>query len=416
MVEVILFIFYFIVLSLVLTRLLKRSSAGLSARLGILAFSFKVLMGCCYGYVFLRFYGGDDPWKFYQNSLVEYQQLIHHPLEFFKDLPPGPYFASARSIGEGWSQYIQELEYMLMVKFLAICNILSRKSYYIDILFFDFLVFFGPLLLYKLLSVFFPAKRKVLIICLFFIPPITFWLSGIRAEGLLLLFVSLILFNTHQWLKKRSFPKLIWTLTGLTGFLIFRGQFLVAFLPAFAGWLLSWYSPQKAAYYFAFVYLSCLSIFLINLQFSSGKSLSLPLIKRQKEFLDLQGNTRFTLDTLEPRFSSFVKVFPQAFVNSMVRPSFWEAKGVLQWITAAEIVCFWVLIGMFVLSPVEEWKEIFLEPIILVFLYYGFTQILLIGYVVPFPGAIVRYKAIPELFLIIAVALGVNWKKILKLK
>jgi hypothetical protein len=46
-------------------------------------------------------------------------------------------------------------------------------------------------------------------------------------------------------------------------------------------------------------------------------------------------------------------------------------------------------------------------------LFYGCTQIILIGYVVPFPGALVRYKSIPEVFLLLSFALLLDEKRLL---
>jgi hypothetical protein len=414
--SVLLFFFYFTLLSLILTRLLNRSRAGISSIVGILLFAFKVALGCAYGYIFLKYYAGDDPWKFYQDSLPQYQQLIDHPAAFFSDLLPGSYFEKAENFSQGWSSYLKELEYLLMVKFLAICDLISRKNYYIDILFFDFVVFLGPLLLFKLLTASFPGKRGTLLFCLFLIPSITFWTSGIRAEGLLLLFLSLILYYANQWLKERHFVSLLWILIGFTGALIFRGQFLLAFLPALMGWLLSYKKPQRSGYYFAGVYLVCLLLFCGSLLISTEKNLATPLIQRQKEFLELRGNTRLPLDTLHPSIASFIHSFPQAFANSFVRPFLWEARGLLQFATALEIIGVLALFLLVLIFPEKDSRSIWLNPLVLLLLSFGLSQILLIGYVVPFPGAIVRYKAIPELFLVICLSLVVNWKQIFKLK
>ncbi|HTQ28494.1 MAG TPA: hypothetical protein VMI35_10210, partial [Puia sp.] len=60
------------------------------------------------------------------------------------------------------------------------------------------------------------------------------------------------------------------------------------------------------------------------------------------------------------------------------------------------------------LSPFQNRKWVVGHPLMLCFLFYGISQILLIGFIVPFPGAIVRYKAIPELFIVTALTLGIK--------
>jgi hypothetical protein len=51
-------------------------------------------------------------------------------------------------------------------------------------------------------------------------------------------------------------------------------------------------------------------------------------------------------------------------------------------------------------------KEQISHPLYWLFLYYGISQFILIGYVVPFPGAIVRYRSIAFLFLILFLYAG----------
>jgi hypothetical protein len=271
-------------------------------------------------------------------------------------------------------------------------------------------------LVFKLLLFFFPNKKNILLVTLFFIPSIGFWLSGIRAEGLLVLFIGLISYYSYQWYLKKEILRFWWIVAGFTGFLIFREQYLLAFLLPFFCWIISMINPLKAIYYFIIGYVSALFIFLGSLIISPEKNLSAPLIARQQEFLQLHGNTRFRLDSLQPSIQSFIKIFPQAFANTFLRPFFWEAKSPLQMMASLETIGFWVLIVLFIIYPEKDWKKILLQPLILLFLFYGVSQILLIGYVVPFPGAVVRYKSIPELLLTISLVLAIKWGDIYKLK
>ncbi len=405
------FAFYFIVLLLLLHKMAGKH-APLTFRQTALVFSFKVLMGCLYGYIFLHYYHGDDTWNFFNDSLGEYQKMIHYPGVFFRDFLPGDDLGQAHHFSEAMSFYLRDLEYWLMVKLLALFNFFSRGNYYIDVVFFDFLVFWGPVLLFKLLITAFPGKKHLLLIVIFFIPPFVFWLSGIRAEGLLLLFIGLILFYTGKWFDRRKAIYFVWVMLAFAGFFIFRLQFLLIFIPAFVAWTLSGEKKGKAIAYFVTVYLLAIGIFFGSTLISSQKNLAAPLVKRQQEFFSLHGNTRFRLDSLSPSIPGFMKVLPQAAANTFIRPFVWEAKGPLQWLAALEIIACWILlIGLFVF-PVKNWRQILSHPLILLFLFYGISQILLTGFVVPFPGAIVRYKVIPELMLVAAISLAIDWRKL----
>ncbi|HTQ65904.1 MAG TPA: hypothetical protein VMI12_13985 [Puia sp.] len=406
-----LFTFYFIILLAVIHFFVKRKIYSFSFWQTSAIFSYKIILGCLYGYIFLKYYHGDDTWNFFNDSLPEYDKLIHNPASFFKDLLPGNSFNQAVGFREALDIYMSHLEYFFMVKLLAVFNIFSGRNYYIDVLFFNFISCWGPFLLFKFLLQEFPDKKNALFICIFFIPSISFWLSGIRGDGLLFLFIVFILYYSKKWFIQKKVFYFIFIIIGFAGFVIFRFQFLLVFLPAFFSWTISINALRKASYYFILVYITAICIFLGSILFLPKSNLAAPLMKRQKEFSELHGNTRFKLDTLENSVTSFIKILPQAFSNTMVRPLFWEAKGILQYAASFEIMMGWIILIFLITRHEKNWKRSINSPIILLFIFYGLTQILLIGYIVPFPGAIVRYKVIPELFLLISSTILINWSK-----
>jgi len=399
MLSAILFIFYFILLLFALIALMKAKKIDISPTTTAFIYVYKVLFGCIYGYIFLKFYRGDDTWMYHRESLLQYQKLIHHPIDYLKDFLP-------YSQSQTFNYYIQDLEYWSITKLLAVFNIFSRGNYYINVLFFDFLAIIGLLLIYKLLYVFYLNKKKLLILVLFFLPVTTFWLSGIRTEALLLLSMSVILYYTYKWFtQRRKTVYFIYIIIGLIGCFILRAQSLLIFIPAFFCLILCWKTANKAIVYFSSVYIICVVLFFASMLISSENNLSIPIIKRQQEFFKLHGNTSFKLDSLQPSINSFIKILPQAFSNTFLRPFVWEAKGALQIVSALNIIFFWVLLLMILFFHEKKWKQILNNPLLLLLIFYGISQVILIGYVVPFPGAIVRYKAIPELFLFLIITI-----------
>ena len=407
-----LFVFYFLFLTAILLKLNRKFAIGLADWQVCCIFFLKSLLGCVYGYIFLKYYHGDDTWNFFNDSLLESKELFQHPASFLNALLPARAFQEAGNFWQGVQFYLRNLEYHTMVKLLALLNIISRSNYYIDVLWFNFLTIWGPILLFRLLKTIFPEQKAVLIICLFFIPTIGFWLSGIRAEGLLLLFIAIILYYTNQWFQRRNLAAFLWIIFGLAGSVIYRFQYLLILLPAYIAWTMSMGMKRKAIHYFLMVYGACALIFVVSMFISPERNLASPIVSRQQDFALLNGNTRFDLDRLEPTASSFLKVLPQAFSHTFLRPWIWEAKGLLQIAAALEIMAFWACCVLLISLPTAWWKERMGKPILLLFVFYGLSQMLLIGYTVPFPGAIIRYKCIPELFLIITMALSIDWKKI----
>ncbi len=357
----------------------------------ILAFGFRVLLGCGYGYIFLHYFGGDDTWMFQQESLAEYQKLVHQPAQFFRDLLPVSAFNGSHNFWQGVQFYIMDLEYWFMIKMLAVFNIFSRGNYYINVVFFNSIVFWGHYLLFRLLSPAFPGKRRRLVLIIFFFPPVIFWLSGIRADGLVLFFIAILLYQFNKWVTARKNIAVLYCFLALTGILIFRNMLVLLLLPALAGW------------FFPVVYGLTAVLFFCTAFFSPQKNLPEVVVQRQQEYFRLTGNTRYTLDSLQPTVSSFAKVLPQSALNTFLRPAVWEAKGLMQVFASLDILFFWFLL-LYCLFK-KDGRNYFDHPLTWLMLLFGVSLYLFIGYTVPFPGAIVRYKITGELFMLLVFAI-----------
>ena len=155
---------------------------------------FKVLLGCLYGYLFLHYYHGDDTWDIFYQSLGSYERLTHYPGEFLHEFNPRHAWMMANhQTPDAIFYYYNHVENWVMVKSFALLNLISGRNYYVDALLFDLLLIPGPMLIFKSVRTIYAGKTWLLIAVVFFIPTLTFWLSGIRAEGLLLLFTALLI-------------------------------------------------------------------------------------------------------------------------------------------------------------------------------------------------------------------------------
>lgn len=129
----------------------------------------KVLLGWLYGYIFLTYYNGDDTWKHLHASVIETQNLLNHPGQFFKnDYTP----VHSIEIGNGWlhviSLYLNDLRFALLVKSMAFMNLLSHGNYYVNVTLLNAIFFFGHYWLFRLMAEWFPENRKILFIFIFF--------------------------------------------------------------------------------------------------------------------------------------------------------------------------------------------------------------------------------------------------------
>ncbi len=383
----------------------------------------RIAAGCGYGYIYKRFYNGDDTWQFNHDSFIQYQRLVHSPGLFFSDLfssnptaAPGLYF-------QDLDTYMQRLECAVMTKLLAPFNLITQGNYYLNIVFFSFLSFWGAWFLYKLLlEQFFPsplpsntrqhsrkfASISLISVAVFLFLPLVFWLSGIRGDGLLLLFTGVLLYYFAQVLTRPRLVNITVCITSFALAAVIRGGFALSLLPALVAWALCARLRVNPLRAFGSIYILLAILFWGSSFLPSPYNPMHAVVQRQQSFFSLHGNTRFNLTPLQSNAGSFISVAPEALVNTLLRPWPWEAKGALQWLVALENILIWALIILCLTRYRKETMRLFNHPLSWVLLLTALCNYLLIGYVVPFPGAIVRYRAIPELFLLCLLAVAID--------
>lgn len=374
----------------------------------------KIAAACAYGYLFKHYYGGDDTWALHFESIKEFHALQQHPLHFFAELGPGFAYNKTGSIGAAIPYWLHHLEDNLLPRLLALINFISRGNYYINATLFSLLLFWGPFLIYRLFCSRFPGRRKLILFFCFLYPPALFWLSGIRADGLIFLFFAVVLSQTSAWLKLKRPVMLWWLVLALIGVLIFRPYMLILLLPALTAWI--WTEKKQISLLKPFLVIYGLGVifFFANVFLAPGRGLSGMIKAKQDAFMSLHGNTRFELTPLNNQPGSYVKAFPQAFLNSFCRPYPWEASGMLQWFTSAAVLFFWLILILFCFKRRYDWRTLLSDSFLLSLLFFSVSLYLIIGYIVPFPGAIVRYKVIGELLMLLPLSLFISFKFKLK--
>lgn len=400
------------VFAFLLYRWNRKHATGLSSTALCVAYGFKVAMGILYGYIFLHYYKGDDTWYFHNGSIEEYQKLLNNPWQFIADFNPLPAFERNESFERGWYYYLSDLEFWLITKPMAIFNFISGGNYYVNVVFFNFIVCWGLLWLFQLYAGLFPEKKTVLYTAIFLMPGLLFWLSGIRGDGLIAFFLGLLIPAFYRFVHLRRRIDIIYILLALAGITILRSMILLVLVPALIGWFITVRFRTRAILTTAIVYGSCIVVFFGSTVLSPKQNLPAVVAAKQADYFRLTANTRFALDTLKPTLASYMGILPQSINNTFLRPYPWEAKGFLQVAASLEMLFIFVLILLAVVRADNNWSV----PPILFPLSFAVMLYVFIGYTIPFPGAIIRYKVIGLLFILVALSVCIQWKKQFKLK
>ncbi len=398
------FLFYTTLFLFILYRISIKSPFALKFNEAALAFLIKVAAGCFYGYFFLHYYGGDDTWLYHNEGLKQYQLLKSSPLHFFIDdiIPKGYNGNQFLTIFNSSGSFAKDLELTLLLKLLGLFDFFSNGNYYVNVIFYDALVFWGSYFLFRAFSKKYPEKRKLWLLFIFFFPPLLFWASGIRKDGLCFSILCGLIYQLYSLFEIKFSAKRIIYLSCLFIILfLIRNYIALCFLPVFIAYAFSKQNIKYSVIIFLVVLVFCASIFFLTTFLTDSFNLPLKMAERQKSFFQLSGNSYLSTDALSGNISSYIKVLPQALNHVFIRPYFSEAKGALYIFSFFEnVFFFFLLIRMFVISSAYLRKFIN-DPFLLSLVVIAILNYIIIGYTVPFLGAIVRYKASFEILFIL---------------
>jgi hypothetical protein len=401
-----LFFLYLVLFILLIRYLDKTNIISIDNRVASAAFILKVSMACLYGYIFQKYYGGDDTWMYHHQSLEETVFLKKDPLHFLHSLiDPTAY---TRYMMTTWWQ---ELEYASLIKLLAVLNLFSGGSYYVNALLFSMMTFWGAYFYFRLFVTLFPLRKTLMLLVFFFFVPLVFWTSGIRKDGMILLSTGLFFYGFYWFLEKRQWKMLAIALIALIGVALNRNFVALSLIPVAIAWLISRYSSIRPLSSFIFVYSLSLVLFFTS-AYIGPVNIPGKFMERQADFMALKGGSYVTLDRLEDDPASFLKLLPQALNHVFLRPYPGESHGVLYIFSAIET---WVVLLIFLLCflfPLPLAKRPGLPPAVIAMLFFALSNYLFIGYTIPFLGAIVRYRIIYESILLAIAVVYLNWEKL----
>src|SRR6478752_3998344 len=269
----------------------RRKKNSINSFALLFGYAYKVAMGCLHGFLFMKYYPSDDTILFNHQSVEEYHKLLSSPGTFFSEINLLASFRRNPSLMDGWHYLLSDLENWCLVKPLGLFNLVSHGNYFQNIVFFNFITFWGSYLLFKLFCNLYPENKIAVFIASFFIPSICFWLSGIRTEGLLLLTISLSLYYFQTWLQSKRIVHLLYLIVGLLGTVVFRIQFFMILLFFLFAWRMAINLSRPAWKTFTVIFIGGVLIFFGSSFISGEINLPMLVVRKQQEFAQLKGNT-----------------------------------------------------------------------------------------------------------------------------
>lgn len=388
------------------------ATSGLSKRILLSLFLMRILaliIGC---YVNVYILPVSDSVVFHHMGMEEFNLLFQNPHEYFVNIFQIGYPQGYGRLLDDSHSFWNNLRTNLLAKMLSVFDLFSLKSFLINTLFYNFLIFLGCMAFYKVFIKIFPKSFYQLIICIFLLPSALFFSAMIHRDGLILLSLSMIIYhlffilNEHQFSWKRIF---IITLF-LSLIFLLRNFVFITLIPPLIAWILSKRFPKHAFICFVSVYVFMAILFFSSGFISSKTNLPQYVSSRQQSFITLgeAGSSTININPLYPNFKSFLINAPQALNHSLMRP-YISKMGSLKYLPFALEV--FIIEILFVIFLFFKKRNITIDPLIYFGIFFSLTMLLITGYTVPIIGAIVRYRSIYLIFLLIPIVCYIDWAK-----
>lgn len=412
-----LFVLYAIACTWLITRSAFARRSGLDTRELALLFAVKVIAGVALGWISLHWYGpGNDYWDVHRESLKEYDLLLNDPGAYFRNFTSSGYDDAYGGLFSSFDSFWNDLKNNVVIKTVSVFNLFSRGNYYINSLFFNSLIFFGHLSLFRLFSAIYPGRKWAVITGTFLLPSCLYFSSGIHKDAIVFLSLAVFLYLVHRSLQegRAGWKRLLLMLLMLVLLFVCRNFVFLLLLPALLAWLLGHFTRRPAWISFTSVYLLGL-ILLLTAGSITGYDPLRVIIRKQADFAALpETETALHPGTLSASFGSFAEHTPRALAHVLLRP--WPGERPLSLLPfALEWMTYLVLFICFIFFGRKSGYGHTHNSFLLFCLFFCGTLFLFIGYIVPNMGSLIRYRALYLPLLITPLIAAIDWDKCWKM-
>ena len=418
--HILLFILYSLLCGYGILKIPFIRKSGIPPILLLGLFALHVLVGCLHNIIAWRYYPEHgDIWRLFASSLSDRHLLATHQ------------FGQLLADNSRWT-YLSHNSVTFILMFL---NLFSFDNLYIDTLLFAFPVFLGNTALYRMFRRRFPAD-PLTALTVFLLPSTLFWTSCIHREGVLYMalgflfyFLDQVFIPTASPLSPPSSPPaprnpLRTILFASLFFLLiiyFRPVVAALLVPALLAW---WFTERPLPRRQAWLLAGACAALLVILLFIPGLS-TWPvrlLSHQQGEFRDLEGHSRLYLPILDGSWNSLLRAFPSAVLNGLFEPLPGSGGQKIYLAFSLELLLIWAVVLAAVIlhftHPLKSTRNPAATPpagspprlsasppsgtkaFSHCCLILSLSGMLLIGAIVPFAGAIVRYRSLYLPFLL----------------
>jgi hypothetical protein len=397
--QALIFISYFLVFIYLLSKLTFFKNANLAGKVLVAVYILKVIAGCYYGWYFHQAEQSKtcDTWSFFKESCFETDWLLQNPINFFVDIFHSNY-QNRGGLFIGHASYWNDLKTTFFVKILAIINVFTGKNYYTNVLFFNFICMYGIVALYRAICNEFLTNSKWILAAIALTPSFLFWSSGIHKDGFVFSLVAIIILFVQRALQcGATFKNMALILVCFLSLFAIKNHVFFAILPCVFCWVICNKTKLNIVLVFSISIALAIGCIIVSSSLFVNNNLATFLVAKHNEFLLLEGNSRMQTPVLLATLKSVFFYFGYAVESVFLRPFSSDLYLKSHWAVFLEQ---YALLVFYVVALFVCGKKIAKNSMAMATMLFAVLLCIIIGYIVCFWGAIVRYRSMATPFLI----------------
>ncbi len=194
-------------------------------------FVLKIIAGIALFFLYTYYYSDGDFKLFFEDGDKLFY-LLTHDLDHFKEIL---FKGDARLELKTWDACFENTLYndsRTMVMLNLLFRFFSFGNFYVHTVFMCFLSLIGLTAIFKTFRIYFNDSHNLLFLCVFLLPSVLFWSSGVLKEGLLFFGMGVLLYTTKCGLEtKYSFSKVLLIMLSISVLLFVKFYILIALTP-----------------------------------------------------------------------------------------------------------------------------------------------------------------------------------------
>ena len=321
------------------------------------ALSLKVFGALAAGLVYQFYYGGGDTMDFYTSGSFVAGLCFEDFGDFIGMLSSNPVLTDPTLIKYDFLDFLTDSQTWTMVRFIAMIDFFAFDSYPVISIYFSLFSLFASWKFFTFICELYPQPelKKKFAYCIFYIPSVVFWGSGIFKDtltmsGLYLFTIYVYYVVINRKIKPSNF---IWMGAGLYLMVSIRLFYLIILVPCLMLWFFAEYRDKIIKSRFvktvSFPLLMLISMVFITyglrkVMNSDDSTLSTKALEGKaagfQSWHASLGGSAYDLGVTDFSTSSLLRAIPLGINVAFFRPYLWETHSFFQLIAALQSLYF----------------------------------------------------------------------------